>query len=287
MDNLGKSFSEIRNGRNLTQKQVAAGVCSDSQVSAFEKGESKITLANFYGLIQNAGSTLEEFEYIVNGFNLNSFQRVLTNITKLFDENDIRGLKKVLSQEEDKLRKGVIRSELTCLMIKHVIFEVDHTEPPLSDGDKEKLANYLVGIDHWGWYELILYGNTMRAFPATAIHIYSNEAISRSAFYKSIPRNKTLLARILINTVIALVGYKEIELAVSFKSHAEKFLEERDVFERAVFHFVSGAIDFYTNREELGKKKMEEAIAIFDIVGSTRIAASYQRNYEGIVGNVE
>jgi len=73
----GEILRNIRKARKLTQIDLASGIVTSQTVSAFEKGDSEPNYKAFCAMVKNAGSTLEEFEYEMNGFELSEFWSVL------------------------------------------------------------------------------------------------------------------------------------------------------------------------------------------------------------------
>jgi len=282
MKSIGEIYKKLRNDRNLTQEEVAGSQLSIAQVSKFERGNSKITLENFYYMIEKLGLTLQEFEHRALGHELNSFYQLLEQLSVYYAKNNERGLRKLLLAEEKKIDVGGVHHELNCIMIKNFISELTKSNY-ISEEEKEKISDYLLSIDDWGYYQLTLYGNTIDAFSNTAMYALSKDVLTRTQYYKSIPQNKKLMIQILVNTVTVFVERKEIEYARYFRDAIVDMLGETDIYERTIFLFISGLVDFYSGKEE-GKQKMRDAIDIFDKVGSYHLAKDCQDEFDKYVG---
>lgn len=281
MENFGEIFKALRESRNLTQNQVVGEEFTSAALSMFESGKSDITLSKFFYILKRIGVSLEEFEYIANNYDFNSFYKLLNKANIAYNENDEYALKKLLEKEKEK--SNDIYQEMNCLMLKSLICELD-SHYRLSDKEKDKISSYIILIDDWSYYQLILYNNTIRTFNANMINTLSSELLKRSLYYKSIPRNKKLIKEILINTIIVLIDKKEIKYANYFKNALEELLtDETAIYEKTIFLFVTGALDFHQGDEIEGKRKMKDAIDILNKVESYRLAKSYQQNYDEIV----
>lgn len=281
MENFGEIFKALREGRNLTQNQVVGEEFTSAALSMFESGKSDITLSKFYFILKQIGVTLEEFEYIVNDYDFNSFYKLLNKAYIAYNENNDYALKKLLEKEEKNVTG--IYQEMNCLMLKNLICELNN-QYCLTEKEKAKISSYLILIDDWSYYQLILYGNTIRALKTEMINTLSRELLKRSSFYKSIPRNKKLIREILINTIIILIDKKELKYAHFFKNAVQELLiDETAIYEKTIFLFVRGVLDFHSGKELEGKKKMRDAIEIFNKVESYRLAKTYQQNYDEIV----
>jgi len=287
MNNFGAILKKIRENRNFTQRGVANGIVSPSQLCEFENGERDIKLSKFYCILEKIGVTFEEFIHIANDYEFSGFQRILHKVLELYIAGNEKALKKFLLDEEAReVSEEDIYHELNCLMIKAAIGEIDK-DFVLSQKEKNRISDYLVSIYDWAYYELILYTNVMRALDTSVIRQLSETVLSCTKFYREIPRNKNLMITIMLNTMIVFTDRKELDYAIEFKQAAERLLGESDIFERTMFLFISGVIDFYKGKLKEGKEKMEDAVAIFSKVGSLELARDYQQNYDEIVNSLE
>ena len=169
-------------------------------------------------------------------------------------------------------------------MIKCLIAELDK-DFEITKKDKEQITDYLYKSENWSYHQLILYNNTIRILDTTAIIYYSDLAISRTAYYGNLPINKRLIIEMLMNTMIVLIDKKEFLLAMKFKKHIDRLVGERDLFEKTILLYLTGAIDFGLGKEVQGKKKMKEAIDVFYVLESMGFATSFQSDYENYETN--
>jgi len=283
MRSFGNSFKKIREMRKMSQEEVSKGISSTSQVSNFENGKGDITLSKFFSMIKRMGITFEEYEHTLNNYELDEFHKMMSKIRNFYNENNDHALKELLLAEDKKEEKENIYHELNCLMIKNLISELDGTHQ-LSRKEITTLSEYFMSTEEWTYHDLILYNNTMRAFPTKTVETLTNEAIARSVFYSEIPRNKGLIIEMLINASIIFYDCNKLDRAIYFIKCIERLLEEASIYEKTLYLFVTGAMEFSSGKEEVGKKKMEDAIGVFNTVGSYHLAKSYQENYEEIVG---
>jgi Rgg/GadR/MutR family transcriptional activator len=283
LQHFGEIFRKIREGRNLSMKQVVGKAFTVATLSSFEKGKSELSVAKFYYILERLAITLEEFEYISNGHEFNDFYQLLNKLSMFYTESNERSMKNLLVETESKIDDGNPQDVMTFLLVKSILsqFDVEYT---LTEKETFEIADYLLSFDDWAYYQLILYSNTMKSLNLKTIDYLSKELLKRSSFYKSIPRNKKLIVEILINTTLVLAERKEFYLANFFKNTvAELLSDETMVYEKTVFLFVCGFIDFHSVKIELGMSKMQDAIGIFDKVGSHNLAKSYQEDYDEIV----
>ena len=277
---LGQVFKRLRISKGFKQKDILSDGVSKSTISSFELGETDIQLSKFYKLVKKIGVSLEEFDYAVNGYDFSDFDKLMNRIGVLYDQQNVVGLKLLLSSEIERYKTSLpdIHHKINCAMIKCLIAELDENFE-IANTEKNQITDYLYRSENWSYHQLVLYNNTIRILDTSALVYYSDLAISRTAYYRSLPINKRLTREMLLNTMIVLTDKKEFILALKFKSHFENLVGERDLFEKTVFLYLTGAIDFGLGKEEQGRKKMQQAIDIFRVLRSDSFATSFQKDY--------
>lgn len=277
---LGQVFKSLRMSKGFKQRDIVAEGVSKSTISSFELGNTDIQLSKFYKLIKKIGVSLEEFDYAVNGYDFCDFDKLMNKIGVLYDQQNVAGLKLLLSDEIERCKTSLsnIHDEINCTMIKCLIAELDE-DFKIAKADKDQITDYLYRSEKWSYHQLILYNNAMRILDTSALVYYSDLAISRTAYYRSLPINKRLIIEMLLNTMIVLTDKKEFILALRFKSHLENLIGERDLFEKTILLYLTGAIDFGLEKENQGRKKMQKAIDVFHVLGSDSFTTSFQKDY--------
>jgi len=287
MKHFGAVFKDIRESRNIKLKDLAGSEkeISIAQLSKFENGKSDITLQKLYPLLEQLGITLQEFEYAANGYKLNRLHTLFDKISKLYNENNQRGLERLLEIEKGKVCDGGgIRKEINALIIKGALKEIDR-DVVFTDGEKAFLLDYLNSIEEWGYYELRLYNITMGILDLSTIEDLTSDIVKRASVYRGVGLNEELVKTIVLNTVMATVSKKDFKKAIYFKNILSDLMkDETDIFTRALLSFVTGEMEFYQGEEKSGKVKMQNAIKIFEMVESNNLVDSYAIHYKRITG---
>ena len=282
MEKYGKIFRILRKDRGLTQKQAAFGVMSNKTLSEFELGKHEIKLQDFLGIINNLHISLEEFEYLLNEYELNNFRKTLANAINFYDAQKIKPLKRLINHEfpKHKIAKLSTFDYLNYLMLKSMANAIDNEEVSFSTQEKNKIINYLKSIKNWNYYELTLYANTMRVLDDNAVVALSNAVVTNTTYYEKIPKNKYLIVDILLNTVIAFINRKQINQANHFKQLLEKNLDAQSFYTKTILLFLEGVIDFYNGNEVIGKRKMEKGLDILENLDGDRLTDTYQNIFD-------
>ena len=282
MKQYGGIIRNIRNAKRLTLKEVAGNGVSVSQLSSFETGKSKLTLDKFFTVLGNLGVSLEEFEHASHGYRFNPFDQLLKDAANLFNDDNVYGLRKLINDQKKKNFSGV-RHELTIIMIKTQLAEIDK-KTRLREEEKKRVVDYLINVCEWTHFELILYGNTMRLLSTDDLVDITQDILSRTMYYQEIQRNRHLVIDIVLNSIIMMIDRKELSHARSFeKLLCEKRIDEANLFDKNLLLFATGVLEFYEGKKDFGKRKMRQAIELFNILESYHLAERYQVDYEKII----
>jgi len=278
---FGITFKNLRTSKGFKQADLVMSAVSKSTISSFELGDSDIQLSKFYKLIKKIGVSLEEFDYALNGYDFSDYDKLMVKIGTLYEQKNISALKILLSSETDRLKCSTsnIHDEINCAMIKCLIAEIDK-DFTIDKDEKNKITDYLFKSENWSYHQLVLYNNTIRILDTSSIVYYTDLAISRSTYYEKIPLNKRLIMEMLLNTMIVLCDKKEYMSAVKFKSYFERIVDERDLFEKTIYLYLKGSIDFYYGKVAKGKEQMEKAINVLSDLESYSLLGGLQEDYK-------
>lgn len=282
MNNYGGIVRDIRNAKGLTLKEVAGNGISVSQLSSFETGKSNLTLDKFFVVLENMGVSVEEFEHAAHGYRFNPFDQLLKKTTKLFNDGNIQGLRKLINDQKKNSFSGV-RHELTIIMIKNQLAEIDEYTR-LREEEKNKVMDYLINVREWTHFELVLYSNTMRTLSTDDLVDITQDILSRAMYYQEIRRNRHLMTTIVLNSMIVMVDRKELTRARGFEKilHQQQ-IDEANLFDKNLLLFATGVLEFYEGEKDSGKRKMKQAIEILNTLESYRFAERYQTDYDKII----
>ena len=283
MKDFGKAFRKIRKDRNMSQEDARKDIIPRSTLSDFERGKIDIKLSSFYFLIRNLNVSFQEFWYIVNNYDLTDFEKIWGEATTLYYDGKLNDLKALLLVMDSKKEAGGTYEELEYLMLKNLVGTKD-SDFELTPKEKGIIIDHLMSNKAWTSYELVLYGNVLNSFDVKTIRTLSDEVLRRTSLYRSIPQNRVAIIRLLFNTISEMLGGDDLESAIRYQNEVESLLTSFDMYEKTIFHFTNGAIDFYRGKKSVGKEAMKEAIAIFRKLKNSGLADNYQESYDEIVG---
>ena len=282
LKDFGKALRKIRKDKGLTLAKLGKKEISTSTLSAFERGEKEIRISNFYLLIRRLRISFQEFWYIVNDYDLSDFEKTWKEITDLYNEGKLNDLKHLLLVLEQKKDSGSTYEELEYLMLKNLIGSKDQGFGINSD-EKEMIVDYLKKNKSWTAYELFVYANVLNSFDVEVIKTLSDDLLKRTSLYRSIPQNRITVTRILLSTMAQMLKADDFESATRYQNEVKPLLDDLDMYEKTIFHFLDGAINFSRGKKSAGKEAMQEAIGIFRTLKISGLADSYQKSYDDFV----
>ena len=284
----GLLFKAIRESRKLSLKRVADGICDRTTIQKFEKSGNNMGFITFYKLIQRMGVTLAEFQQEMNDYELDDLKWLMTEIGNYYDSRDIDGLRSITSQLEREVEPNdkLTYTKMNYLMAKILLSYIDD-EVELSTHDKENITGYLIFNEHWGFFELTLFGNTMKALPLEDLLDLTKQIIIRSDFYQSIAENKSLTIQISLNAMKEFIARRKYEMAREISQSIKEILDEGQAYYKLVHMFVLGSLEFSMDNYELGIKLMKQAIQILEVLKEHKLVNDYRRTYNVAVRHLE
>lgn len=188
------------------------------------------------------------------------------------DHLQLRNLRKEL--ESTKENAKITHLKWLCdLLIKRL-------EGDCSSLFTNQLSQYLIGVDEWTRYEIVLFNNCIFAFDVDLVNLLVKNISKNISFYNLYKKNNSELFQLLINvTVCNIQSFDYKQAKSSFNSAKEVFLEEDSLFEKTILLFWSGLFEILNN-EEQGIAKINDALNIFYLLNSQNLFDMHKSLYD-------
>ena len=144
---------------------------------------------------------IEEFVYAVRDFRRDDFNELLEKIRYLVSNRDIDGMKKLLISQMEKKDKKEPFASFNTILIKIRLQDLSG-ETYVTDQEIVTISDYLFSAEYWGYYELLLFMNTIDALNHNTMMILAKEMCHRSDFYRIIDVYWQLCRSMLISPVL-------------------------------------------------------------------------------------
>ena len=283
MKNFGEIFKKFRESRGLRLKDVAKAGISTSQLSRFEKGETDLTISKFMFILDEINMPIDEFMYTVHDFHRDELNELLSKVRHFVSNHNIEGLKRLLYSQMESEPKQKKFHKLNIVLLKIRLQDLSGETYYFSD-DLSYLTDYLFSVEYWGYYELLIFSNTLDVLNHDVFMVLAREMSRRSDFYKEISNNRRLISSMLLNGYITCVERGKILDALYFEKQLNQcFFIETEIYERLVFQYTQHLYRYKKETDFKAIIEMRKCIATMKLVGSDHLAKTYEGHLEKIL----
>ena len=280
MDDFGKTLRFIRTSKQVSINKLADDVISKSQLSRFERGDSEISCSKLNHLLNKLNTSFDEFLIINRGFSDDDFKIMINEIRDSTASSDIQNLIKILESYQNKDKSTLKNFEITLL--KSILNNYSKDIYP-SKSELDELVDYLFKVEHWGYYEISLFGNCFRQLTYQTIFSLTKELLNKIRYYIRAESNKRLVIQLTINCLIVSIDKEYFENARYLLKKVECLLNsETSFYEKTVFIYASGYL-LYKEGNLDGKDKMLDALKVLKILSEDKFYKNYIEHYNKIV----
>lgn len=280
MDDFGKTLRFIRTSKQVSINKLADDVISKSQLSRFERGKSEISCSKLNHLLNKLNTSFDEFLIINRGFSDDDFKIMINEIRDSTASSDIQNIIKILESYQNKDKSTLKKFEITLL--KSILNNYSKDIYP-SKSELDELVDYLFKVEHWGYYEISLFGNCFRQLTYQTIFSLTKELLNKIRYYIRAESNKRLVIQLTINCLIVSIDKEYFENARYLLKKVECLLNsETSFYEKTVFIYASGYL-LYKEGNLDGKDKMLDALNVFKILSEDKFYKNYIEHYNKIV----
>lgn len=280
MDDFGETLRFIRTSKQVSINKLADDVISKSQLSRFERGESEISCSKLNHILNKLNTSFDEFLFINRGFSDDDFKIMINEIRDSTASSDIQNLKKILESYQNKDKSTLKNFEITLL--KSILNNYSKDIYP-SKSELDELVDYLFKVEHWGYYEISLFGNCFRQLTYQTIFSLTKELLNKIRYYIRAESNKRLVIQLTINCLIVSIDKEYFENARYLLKKVECLLNsETSFYEKTVFIYASGYL-LYKEGNLDGKDKMLDALKVLKILSEDKFYKNYIEHYNKIV----
>ena len=278
MKNLGKVFKELRESRKISLRKATGGRFSASLLSRFENGQSEISAQKLFAALENIHANVEELLFLARDFHHDANSEFRNQLFKAVNPKDLTSLHTLYQREYQKIPFSKDKQEhiLNAILIKSYMKAIDETIT-LTSEEERVLHDYLFSVEIWGLYELSFFSSCSPLLSVQLLTKYTREMLRKSDFLQGVGKNRNMMHTLLLNGFMACIEVDDFTNALYFKKQIEKnFFEENETYFRIVYLWAEGLLDSKQGRVEEGRKKMEDAVRIFEIIGCSKSADYYR-----------
>ena len=160
----------------------------------------------------------------------------------------------------------------------------DDTNPMKED--MEFVIDYLLKVDYWGEYELLIFSNLLSSLNHEMSMMLLKEMNRRTDLYREISKNRRIIASMNVNAFIVCIERNKWLDAHYFEKQLEMtFFKETEIYERYYFYFAKQMLRYKKDGEDNAIIEMKKIIAGLKLVDCHNIASSFEEELAKILGS--
>lgn len=284
-EQLGATFRFLRQGKNMSLSAIADEFISKGMLSKFERNTSDISANRFFHLLNKINVTLTEFFFVHRRFESTNISRLLLDMQKYVIEGNNKQLRQLFEEENDRFQKsGDPFHQLNAIMLACVLKSLDPTAT-LNQEDLDTLIDYLFTCENWGQYELVLYGNSLQAFPAATVISFSKEIPTKIMLYKEDNQLLATSFNVILNSFILCMKNEEVQAARYFLASLKALnLPETMLFEFTLLNLYEGVfLTKFKLNEEQGNQQILTSLNIFHSLKANRLYEIFSQSSQDLL----
>ena len=267
-----KLIRAIRKNKNLKSKDVYKDILTRPAISRFERGQSDTTVEKLFQILRNMNITLEEFYFQYNDNTENDDFLTIDAYTEAYYAKDHSKLADLEREAQIRYEETPNIKFLHYAAIIH-LFQRKLTYQPISGEQFSVIRNYLVACETWGYYEVVLFTNSLDFFSADLIEaLYSTVKLKMTEFNR-IRRYKNELFSLISNILVLYLEKNDVDKSAFYYAELESAVSNSDnrMYEHAILLFFKELISLIREKKE-DTHKLQQILQMFDFLEMNRIS---------------
>ena len=280
---FGKIFKVIRESKNMSLKEVAAGDISVAQLSRFERGVSGITLDSFYCCLKNMAVSLDEFQYVYHNYIESDDVLFSKKVAEAYRENNVVKLQNILASSEALVEKFPEKKNyrLNTIVVRAVLSSCT-PDFQISKKDIDFLTDHLFSVEEWGRYELWLFTNSVDLLTLETLETFASEMINRTQFYNDLPENRRRIIKMLLNVISVCIEGNHLQIAMKFLNYIDHSkIPETDLYDRMLIKYHKALYSYKVGNSH-ALSDIEQCLSLLEFLDSFGVAQKLKAQFERI-----
>ncbi len=262
MENFGAVLKDIRISKNFRLKDLSCNEISESTISRFENGVTKLSINHFYILLNRLGISFSEFEELVHCY-FSKKECLFEKLEHAVNSSDIFLLQELVDKIElkEKHEKSICNYHIK-LIAEQQLNRLANL--PYNASKCNELIKYLLSVDNWMEYELKIFYNSVFFMNTKTISLLYRVVIKNTRHFLKTDMGTHRVIPLYLFNLELLLKNNLLDNAQFFIDDLENLLTRQGYyFEKNYLLFLKGIYLIKTNQVELGKKECSKAMRIF------------------------
>jgi Rgg/GadR/MutR family transcriptional activator len=279
---IGTCFSTLRKSKHIAVNQIIGSNISQSQYHRFIKNESDISFSKFLLMLDQINITLEEFVFIAFDKS-DPLKKGMVEIKESFEKKDINRLRSLANEFNDyyfvdkQIKFLHMSSICECLVSK--------LENKKDSSKSATLKKYLLNVETWGHYELVLFNNTFFLYDADIIQILFNQAKKVTSIYSALFHHIQEAIKLHSNVILYFLERNAPELAIGVINNLKEIeTTNEQVYEKLLIKYWDIVKEYLVGEKQHAEKELCKLLDFLDFIDNTEYRSSLYDIFNFIKG---
>jgi Rgg/GadR/MutR family transcriptional activator len=281
---IGQVIREIRKNKNITQQELADAInMTRPYITRIESGKNSLSSDKLTEILDYCNVTYNEFFYMKNDYKIHPKMNNFNIAIKYFYENnmeELSNMKKNMQVNYEKAGDIVFKHLFILCHCMENGFELNK----INEEYIKEIADYLLSIDDWSYYELVILNNFIFLFPPSTAFLMTKNLLNRAEKYNDFNSDTKVMSYLFFNLLEFSIKYDGYEYARVILQTAKKYFKESSqFFEQTLILFYEGMINIIDHSISDGLEKCNKAFTIFQALGHKGIYEKYKDEMDQLI----
>jgi Rgg/GadR/MutR family transcriptional activator len=272
---LGSIIESVRKSKGLTVKDVCGNEVSRSVYNRFVNNRADTSTKNLSYLLGRLNlyyDELRNFDYPKGAYKI---QKISEEVKIAFWKKEVKELEQIMFICEQEIGENQIKYQHVSSLCELLIARVKNTK---IDVTQNQLYQYLINVQSWTHYELVLFNNVMYAFDIDFLQVILDKAILNLKQYSTLDRYGNESFRMISNAIIYFISNDDIKNVSKYvKVLNVTQLKEDALFEKMLLLLINGIWHCIVGEKELGNKEIEQSLYVCKLLNADDL---YKMNHD-------
>lgn len=274
---LGETISYLRKQKGISVNELCSDQISRQAYNKFVSGKSVTSIENFKYFLDVLCVGFDEFFLIHNRFQHEINDEIMIKINYYSNHLELEKLQKINKELESKVNNGDKR--LMHLFFISDLFLSKLNQKPFNFNSLKKIKEYLLSVEIWTIYEIVLFSNCIFCFESETINSITKKVIFNFDRLMNDEKYKNESFRMFYNICIHLIKNKEIKNIVTYLNVLKRIeLPEEALFEKLSLIFMNDLLSLYHGNHDI-KKSIESLLYILEKLNAKKTNKTFTNLY--------
>lgn len=280
---IGTLIQRIRKSKSLTQEQVAnAMMITRPYLAKIENNHHQISSEKLTYILDFCNVNYDEFFFMKNDFKVSDKTHAYAEVIDMYIENDFESIQKLKeTAQQTFLETQDIYYRHLGLLCECIELKFDVEKIP--QAYREELTEYLMNINEWSYYELVLFNNFLYLFPEETAMILSENLVARALKYKGLRSDYEAISMLLFNLInisIKIKDYQKTDIFLMVSK--ELYSEQNRFFEQTMIKYYTG-LRMVLDGDKAGIELSRKALNIFKLLDHEDLYTFYEGRLQQVI----